>query len=259
MKKSRGSVIRSVEKAIAILKAFSMEKPELSVTELSQQLALHKSTVSRLLTTLEKGGLVEQNPETGKYRLGVVLIGLAGLVVAHADIREIARPLLRQLAQETQETVNLAVLDGDEVVNIEQILPDKRQVKNIGWVGRRTPLHCVSTGKILLAYQPSEEIERIITKGLSQRTDKTITDPDQLREELANIRRQGYATGLEELEEGLNAVAAPVRNHDGEVVAAVSVSGPSYRVSPERIPALAQLAMRTTEEISRQLGFLTSL
>jgi len=256
LKKSQSSLIRSVEKAIAILKAFTIEKPELSVTELSQELALHKSTVSRLLTTLEKGGLVQQNPETGKYRLGVALIGLAGLVVAHADVREIARSLLRQLAQETQETVNLAVLDGDEVINIEQMLPDKRQVKNIGWVGRRTPLHCVSTGKVLLAYRSEQEIEQIIAKGLSHRTDKTITDPRRLREELANIRRRGYATGLEELEEGLNAVAAPIRNHEGEVIAAVSVSGPSYRVSPEKIPALAELTVRTAEEISRQLGFL---
>lgn len=256
MRKSQGSLIRSVEKAIAVLNAFTIEKPELSVTELSQELALHKSTVSRLLTTLEKGGLVEQNPETGKYRLGVALIGLAGLVVAHADVREIARPLLRQLAQETQETVNLAVLDGDEVINIEQMLPDKRQVKNIGWVGRRTPLHCVSTGKVLLAYQPEQEIERIIAKGLSRRTDKTITDPRRLREELANIRRRGCATGLEELEEGLNAIAAPIRNHEGEVVAAISVSGPSFRVSPEKISDLAELTVRTAGEISRQLGFL---
>jgi IclR family KDG regulon transcriptional repressor len=147
-------LIKSVEKAIAILKAFTIERPELSVTELSQELILHKSTVSRLLSTLEEGNLVEQNPETGKYRLGVALIGLGALVIAHTDVREIARSLLRQLAQETQETVNLAVLDGDEVINIEQMLPDRRQVKNIGWVGRRTPLHCVATGKVLLAYQP---------------------------------------------------------------------------------------------------------
>jgi DNA-binding IclR family transcriptional regulator len=147
-------LIKSVEKAIAILKAFTIERPELSVTELSQELILHKSTVSRLLSTLEEGNLVEQNPETGKYRLGVALIGLGALVIAHTDVREIARSLLRQLAQETQETVNLAVLDGDEVINIEQMLPETRQVKNIGWVGRRTPLHCVATGKVLLAYQP---------------------------------------------------------------------------------------------------------
>ena len=255
-RRSPASYIKSVERAIALLKAFDIDKPELGVTELSRVLGLHKSTVSRILATLERGGLVEQNPETGKYRLGVALIGLGALVVAHADVREIARPLLRRLAEETQETVNLAVLDGDEVINIEQMLPDKRQVKNIGWVGRRTPLHCVSTGKVLLAYLPEEEIERILAKGLSRRTDKTITDPGRLRKELVKIRQQGYATGLEELEEGLNAVAAPVRNHDGKVIAAVSVSGPSYRVSLENIPKLAKLTIRTAEEISRRLGFL---
>ena len=241
MKKSQSSLIKSVEKAIAILNAFTIERPELSVTELSQQLALHKSTVSRLLSTLEGGGLVEQNPETGKYHLGAALLGLGALVRAHADMREIARPHLRQLAQEAQETVNLAVLDGDEVINIKQILPQKRQVKNIGWVGGRTPPHCVSTGKVLLAYRPQEDVGRIIAQGLPCRTDKTITDPGRLREELANIRQRGYATGLEELEEGLNAVAAPVRDHTGEVLAAVSVSGPSYRVSLEKISELADL------------------
>jgi len=255
-RKGRVSSIQSVERAIAILTAFDIDKPELGVIELSKMLALHKSTVSRLLATLEKGGLVEQNPVTGKYRLGVTLIGLAGLVVALADVRKIARPLLRQLAEETQETVNLAVLDRGEVTNIEQMLPNKRQVKNIGWVGRRTPLHCVSTGKVLLAYQPEEEIDRIIAQGLLRCTDKTTTDPRRLREELVKVRQQGYATGLEELEEGLNAVAAPVRDHTGKVIAVISVSGPSYRVSPQKIPELVELVKQTAKQLSRQLGYL---
>ena len=253
-RKGQASSIKSVERAIAILKAFGIEKPELGVIELSKMLALHKSTVSRSLATLEKGGLVERNPETGKYRLAVALMCLGALVVAHADLQEIARPLLRQLAREIQETVNLAVLDGDEVINIEEMLPDNRQVRSTGWVGRRAPLNCGSTGKVLLAYQPEEEIEQIIAKGLPPRTDKTITDPGRLREELAKIRQKGYATTLEEFEEGLNAVAAPVRDYTGRVIAAVSVSGPSYRVSLERISELAELVMRIAEEISRRLG-----
>ncbi len=252
---SQGQVVKSVGRAVAILRSFSLEEPELSVTLLSRRLNIHKSTVSRLLSTLESESLVDRDPETGRYRLGVGLIELASLVVLHTDLRQVARPLLRQLAEDTQETVNLAVLSGDVVINIEQMLPNKRQVKNIGWVGRRTPLHCVSTGKALLAYQPEEEIAHIIAKGLPRYTDKTITDPDQLREELMKVRRQGYAIGSEELELGLNAVAAPVRNHEGEVIAAVSVSGPSYRISLQKIPELAELVKQTAGQVSRQLGY----
>ena len=255
--KGKAFSIKSVDRAIAILKAFGIEKPELGVVELSQMLAMHKSTISRILATLERGGLVGKNPKTGKYHLGVVLISLGALVVAYADVRRVARPYLKRLSEETQETVNLAVLDGDEVINVEQMLPSERQVKNIGWVGRRAHRHCASTGKVLLAYQPQEVIERGIDNGLPRYTDRTITEPGELRQELVRIRRQGYATGMAELEEGLNAVAAPVRNHTGEVIAAVSVSGPSYRVSAESIPKLAELTVKVSEEISRQLGYPT--
>jgi IclR family acetate operon transcriptional repressor len=249
------SSIQSVQRAIAILKAFSIDRPELGVNELSRKLGLHKSTVSRLLSTLEQGGLVEQNLETGKFRLGVGLICLAGLVVTYKDVKMAAGPYLRQLAEMSRETVNLAIMDGEQVVNIEQVA-SPHIVKDLGWVGRRTPLHSTSTGKVLLAHLRKEEIEGHLARELLRFTDKTITDPTQLRKELRKIREQGYAVGQEELEVGLNAIAAPIRGHEGTVIAAVSVSGPSYRVSPQKIPILAELVKQAAKQISRQLGYL---
>lgn len=247
--------VESVQKAISILKAFTITEPELGVNELSRRVGLHKSTVSRLLYTLEQGGLIERSPETGKCHLGVGLIGLAGLVLSHSDVRRAARVHLRWLAEVTDETINLAVLDGQEAMNVEH-LAGSRLVKNIGWVGRHSSLHCTSTGKVLLANMPENLIERHIAKPLQPHTRFTITDPAQLRETLAKVRQEGYAVGQEELEEGLNAVAAPVWDDQGRVVAAVSVSGPSYRVSPEKLPELAELVKEGGRRISAQLGYL---
>ncbi len=248
------SSVQSVQKAISILKAFSIQEPELGVNELSRRVGLHKSTVSRLLCTLEQAALVERNPVTEKFSLGVGLIPLAGLVISHADVRRAARAPLQWLADTTEETINLAVLDGEQVINVEQI-PSSRLVKNIGWVGRRSPLHCTSTGKVLLAHMPEAKIGRVLVPPLASFAPNTITNPAQLREELTKIRDDGFAVGREELEEGLNALAAPVRNHEGRVVAAVSVSGPSYRVSPDKFPMLSGLVKEAANRIATQLGY----
>jgi DNA-binding IclR family transcriptional regulator len=247
--------IQSVQKAISILKAFTIHDPELGVNELSRRVGLHKSTVSRLLSTLEQAALVERDAATDKYRLGVELIALAGLVISHADVRTVSRGHLRWLAELTEETVNLAVPDGTYVINVEQI-PSSRLVRDIGWIGRRSPLHCTSTGKVLLAHMPTWEIDKVLAGPLAGFSPSTITDPDRLRGELSKVLEQGFAIGQEELEEGLNAVAAPVRNHEGRVVAAVSVSGPSYRVSPGRFTELSGLVKEAADRVSRQLGYV---
>jgi DNA-binding IclR family transcriptional regulator len=243
-----------VKRAIAILKSFSLEKPERAVGELSREMGLHKSTVSRLMATLEEGGLLSRNPETQRYRLGIELIGLAAQVVNHADVREIARPLLRHLASDCQETVNLVVLDGGQVVNIEQLVAPARQVKNIGRVGRRMWAHCTAAGKVLLSRLPSEELDVVLGHELAAFTPHTVTDPAHLRRELAKIRAHGYAIVQEELEEGLNAAAAPIYDHTGSVIAALSVAGPAYRVTPERFPELVNQILLAAEQISQRLG-----
>jgi IclR family acetate operon transcriptional repressor len=255
-KKGQASTLRSVDRAIAVLKAFSEEEPELGVTELSQRLRLPKSTVYRLLTSLQQEGVVDQDPKTEKYRLGIELVRLAGLVLKRIDVRQVARPYLRSLAEASEETVSLSMLTSDsKVINIDRI-PSPRMVRNVGWIGREMLPHCISSGKALLAYLPQQRLERILAKGLPHFTEKTITDSIRLQEELKRVRQQGYAVAQEELEVGLSAVAAPIWNHEGEVVAAVSVSGPSFRLSSEKIPELAELTRRTANEMSHQLGYV---
>lgn len=249
------SGVESVKRATRLLRCFSIEQPELGVMDLSRQLDVHKSTVSRLLSTLENERFVMRNPETGRYRLGVGILELAGLVTLHGDLRRSARPYLDQLAQLTQETANLAVREGDQVVNIEHTAPLGRRVLNLGWVGRRTPVHGSATGKVLLAYAPSPEIEKVLAQQLESYTRHTLTERQALLDELERIRRKGYATGLEELEIGLHAVAAPVWGHTGEVIAAVSTAGPSNRLTRKRIKneVAGQVAF-AAGEISRMMG-----
>ncbi len=247
--------IQSIERAVKILKAFSLDQPEWGVNEMGRLLNLHKSTVSRLMMTLERGGLLWRNPETQRYQLGIDLIGMASLVTSHLDVRAMARPFLRELAGRCQETVNLVVMDEGDVVNLEQFVPPARQVKNIGYVGRRMPVYCTAAGKVLLAYLPGHELEQKLPAELHCYTDHTISDLAVLRAELRQVRQIGYAVVQEELEIGLNAIAAPVFDHAGRVRYAASVAGPAYRVKPELFPELAGQVVATAAELSRQLGY----
>lgn len=255
MASRRDPTVQSVERAVAILRSFSRGKPERGVNELARELGLHKSTVSRLLGTLERQGLVARNPQTGAYRLGLELIVLAAQVVEHIDLREIARPHLRELSERCQETVNLAILHEGQVMDLEQFAPPVRSVKNIGWVGRRMPPHCTAAGKVLLAHLPPDKLERFLQSRLERLTPRTITDPERLREELRRVRVEGYAVAEEELEDGLNALAAPIHDHTGAVNAAVSLAGPAFRMPPAVFPQLAALLMETCARISAELGY----
>ena len=253
---TRDTGIQSVRRAASLLRAFGSGASELGVSELGRRLNLHKSTVSRLLATLESEGLLERAPGTEKYRLGPEITRLAGRVDHFRDIREVARPFLAELAEVTRETANLAVLDGDEVNNVDQVSgPHLVRVGN--WVGRRTPLHCVANGKALLAFLPTAEMERLTTGPLASFTPLTVTRPSALRACLAQVRQQGYATALGEIEEGLNAIAAPIWDAGGVVTAAFSVSGPAYRVTLERVPELGQITREIAQRVSHRLGYST--
>ena len=172
-----------------------------------------------------------------------------------ADLRQIARPYLRALANTIGETASLSVLEPQGVVNLELAVGEQKLVMRVGWVGRRMPAHAVSAGKAMLAFLPPKEQETFLELPLRPVTPKTITDLDQLRAELAEVRRKGYALALEELEEGLHAISAPVWDRTGRPVAAVSISGPSYRLTLERMRQIAPRVIATASQISRALGF----
>ena len=248
-----GNAVRSVDRAAALLLALGESDGEAGVTELARRLGLHKSTASRLLATLQKRGLVEQDEESGKYRLGLVIIRLAEKAERTLDLRGISMPELERLARLTHETTGLGVLDGDAFMTVAQA--DGPNLIAVGdWTGRSTPLHCVASGKVLMAALAEREVLRIVRRGLVAHTDRTITELEPLLEELARIRRRGYGTALGEYELGLNAVAAPVHDARGNVVAAVDIWGPAFRLTPRRIPELAAQAREAAAAISLRLG-----
>src|SRR5947208_1861096 len=245
--------LQSVTRALQALELIA-DAGELGVTELGRRLGVHKATASRLVATLAEHRLVERNPMTDKYRLGFGLIHLAGSAMAGMDLSREARPVLEDLAERTQETVNLAVLDGDAVLNVDQIT-SPLTVASRSWVGRRTPWHCTSNGKALVAWLSEPERERLLGGALERHTERSITDPSRLRAQLADVTTRGYAQTVEELEQGLNAVAAPIRRGDGEVTAAVSVAGPAFRMRPAELPRIARLVVDAAAAISRRMGY----
>jgi len=252
--KEVGGNLQSVRRALRALELIS-ENGELGVTELGRKLEVHKATASRLIATLAERNFVERDPISEKYRLGFGLISLAGAAVGGNDLVRAARPILDDLAERTRETVNLGVLSGESVVYVDQVT-GTRSIVSVSWVGQRTPLHCTSNGKVLLAYATDAERDRLLRAPLPRLTPRTITDVKKLRAQLSEIRARGFSQTMEELEEGLNAVAAPVKGMGGDLVAALSVSGPAFRMRAVDLPRLGKLTADAALAVSRRLGYV---
>jgi len=261
------AVIRSVDRAIAILDLLAqsgrrddrgsreiVEFVGMSGAEVARELGVHRSTALRLLGTLERHALVERDPRTAKYRLGRRLPQLARVVTGELDLRHVARPVCENLAASTGETVTLDVLDGDEIVPIEQSTGSTSFV-SVNWLGRRTPPHCTASGKVILAFAPEPVRQRLLARPLEARTPRSIVDVSELDRQLAAAREGGYARTFEELEVGLDAIAAPVYSADGEVIAAMDVSGPAHRLQAGGGPDFVGLTREAAAEVSRRLGF----
>jgi len=250
---SEGSAgVQSVDRALTILEVLA-RVGEAGVTEIAGELDVHKSTAFRLVTTLEAHRLVEQTTERGRYRLGVGVLRLAGATTARLDLVQEARPLCRQLAAETGETVNIAVLSESSALYLDQVAGSSA-LQPHNWVGQHIPLHATSNGKVLLSGLDDARVNPLLGT-LSRYTDATITKKGRLREELALVREQGYAVAVDELEQGLTAVAAPIRNAHGDVVASMSVSGPTFRLSEERVGDVVRLLVEAAAEVSHRLGW----
>src|SRR5919108_268339 len=224
------SLIRSVDRAVGILDL--LVDGERSGAEVARRLQVHRSTALRLLATLERHGLVERDPRSARYRLGARLTQLASAVRGEADLRQAARPVCESLARSLGETVTLDVLDGDEIVPIEQA-SGSTSVVSVNWLGTRSPAHCTASGKVILAFGPEPSRHRVLEGRLQRRTPNTIVDRAELEAQLIAARDAGFARTFEELELGLNAVAAPVWSAGGEIVGALDVSGPAHRLAAE--------------------------
>jgi len=249
-----GTAIQTIRRACSILKCFTEDNPELGVTTISQKTGIHKSSTSRILSSLQNEGFVEQNAQSSKYRLGLGLVRLAGLVLERLELRDVAQPLIQKIARITQETINISVLKEDESVNIENI-NSPQPIQHIGLLGRRTPLHCTSTGKVFLAYMTKDERQNLLDRTLKPYTQYTITDRKALEEDLEKVRQQGYAVAHQEFKEGLSAVAAPLFDHSGMVIATISISGPTYRMEKDKIETYLPYLLETSKEISLKLGY----
>jgi IclR family transcriptional regulator, acetate operon repressor len=246
-----GGRIRAVDRAVSVLELLA-DRGWVGVTDVARELGVHKSTAFRMLATLERRELVEQSAQTAKYRLGPALSRLGRAAATDPDVLRHSRPVLERLAAATGKTVNLAVLDGADVVYLEQVA-GRPSVLGVNWLGRRTPLHATAAGKVLLAFMPDRLRKEHLLPRLDRLTPQTVTDPGLLEDQMAVIRRDGYGWTVEELELGLNAVAAAVRSGDGDVVAAVSVSGPASQIPPEDIEALGEMTRAAADDISRRL------
>ena len=252
---SQAGGVQSVDRAISVLEILA-QRGEAGVSEVAAEIDVHKSTAFRLLGALEARGLVEQAGERGKYRLGFGIVRLAGAVTGRIDITQQGRPVCERLAEEIGETVNIAVLQEHYAINLYQVR-GPAAVTAHNWVGQLTPLHATSSGKVLLAYLPAKERAALLAEGgLKKVTPHTITSKAKLEKNLAEVREAGYAWTKEELEIGLHAMAAPVLDRDGEVIAAVTASGPSYRFTEERMRELAPVLIKGAEEISHRMGYL---
>jgi DNA-binding IclR family transcriptional regulator len=247
-----GAGVQSVDRALGILEVLA-RTGESGVTELAVELGVHKSTAFRLVATLEAHRLVEQTSDRGRYRLGMGILRLAGATTARLDLVQEARPIARQLAADTGETVNIAVLAESSALYLDQVAGSSA-LQPHNWVGQHIPLHATSNGKVLLSGLDESTLEATLGK-LASYTPHTITGRAKFRDELVRVRDQGYAVAVDELEIGLTAVAAPIRNAHGDVVASMSVSGPSFRLPEDRVAEVVRRVVAAGVEVSHRLGW----
>ncbi|MCA1782346.1 MAG: IclR family transcriptional regulator [Dermatophilaceae bacterium] len=249
--RAESATVQSVDRAVTILELLAVHGAA-GVTQLARTLGVHKSTASRLVAALERRQLVEQIEERGHYRLGVGVLKLAAASSARLDLAQQARTVCRHLASETGETVNLVVLSGGAALYVDQV-DGASTLSSYNWVGQHIPIHATSNGKVLVSERDDPELAHLLGE-LVAFTPSTITDRAVLDAQLAGVRAKGYALAADELDIGLTAVAAPVRDTHGDIVASVSVSGPSFRFEQARVDEIVPLLRTAAAEISARIA-----
>lgn len=247
--------IHVIDRAAQILDCFGFDHQELSVSEIGAKTHLHRSTAHRILMALEYNDLIQQNPENGKYRLGIKLFRLGHQAVSHLNLREICRPFLTRVMEETKETVHLAVLDEDQVLYLDKV-EGPHALRMPSRVGRRIPTYCTSLGKAMLSCLDDQEVKNVLgVQVLRPYTANTVKTLNRLLTDLRMIRKRGYAVDNEEIEIGLRCVGAPIKDYSGTMVGAISVAAPSARLSSQKISTVGRIVVATAEEISEKLGY----
>ena len=246
--------VRAVERALLILDCFDNENPERGVSEIAQAVGLHKATTHRIVTTLLNYGYLERSDDDQSYRLGLKLAGLGCQIIHRMDLRQEALPYMHKLIEQWNESCDLSVFDQEKAFYVE-VLHGSHALTISAAVGQRLPAHCTASGKVFLAHLSPEELDVFFSKPLRSYTKNTMTSPDELRPQLEIIRQQGYSFDNEELEDGIKAIGAPIWNHQGAIAAALTIPGPTNRMTPDRIPGMVDSLIQTTQAISRRLGW----
>ncbi|SNS94366.1 transcriptional regulator, IclR family [Noviherbaspirillum humi] len=246
--------LSSVANAMRLLKSFSDDNYEIGISELAKQLRLAKSTAHRLASTLVEAGMLEQNAETGKYKLGLVVFELGSLVRRKMDFSNEAKPVLMHLREKTGETVHLAILESASII-YTNTLESKQSIRMTSDVGLRRSAFASAEGMVLLAFQSKQEIELLLKSRDPSVPKEVAANTAALAKEFATIRNRGYSIDDEESEPGLCSIAAPIRDYTGNVVAAVSIAGPAQRLNKKTLQAFAQDVVEAAEAISSRLGF----
>lgn len=247
--------VQALDRAFAVLDLLGESDVPLGLAQVATSLQLHKSTAHRFLMVLERHHMVERTVG-GKFRLGLRLFEYGNRAIEQYDLRDRAQPHLRKLVEETNETAHLCILEQAHIIYLDKLEP-MRSVRMITRVGASNPVHCTSVGKAILAFLPEERIADVIRRTRFERfTNRTITTPEALRKEIEKTKRRGYAVDDEELEEGLRCIAVPLLDAQRHPVAAVSVSGPSFRVTAQKLPAIANCLLQCVRGISLDMGFV---
>lgn len=253
MKDPKEYNVRAIERAIHILDCFDDQNPTWGLTELAQEVGLHKATTHRIMTTLLNYNYLEKTSDGQKYKLGIRLASLGCSVVHRWDLRNIALPYMENLVQKFNEACDLSVFDGREIFYLE-VMQSNHALTIAAKPGMRLPAHCTASGKVFLAHLPDNKLEAFFKLPLRKLTKNTITQPKILKENLQEIKEKGYAVDSEEMEIGIRAVSTPIFDQTGEIVAAMSIPGPTSRIPNEKIPEFASTLKETSKEISRNLG-----
>jgi DNA-binding IclR family transcriptional regulator len=245
--------VRAVERALDILLCFTREDAARSLTQIAESVHMSKTTVHRLLATLENKRFITRDKTTGLYRLGFRFIEMASLVLQDVELHRWAQPYLKRLSAEYGETVDLSILDGAHVIYLE-VIESPQRVKLAAAVGQRLPAFCTASGKALLAYMPKDQVRKVLSENLTEYTRRTpVSVPDILLELQATAER-GYAISEQEYEEDINAVAAPIFDADSHPIASIAIVGPSFRLTRDRLPALGESIRALTQVISNEVG-----
>lgn len=249
---TQSSILRSVQNGLKILQLFTLEKPTWGITEMANALHLHKTTVSRLVGDLIAEGYLEKSER--KYRLGLSLLCLGGVITSHLEIYREAKDTLQELVQLLDETVHIAVLEETNIIYLHKV-ECKQPVHLLSYIGRKNPAVCTSSGKAILAYSPESLVQRVIDAGFPQMGPNSIQNKERLLEDLGAVKKDGYSICISELHEGIVSIAAPVRDYTEEVIAAISVVGPIERITEGNMKQIANSIKKAAHHISTNLGY----